>query len=55
MRALVRYCLAPLITAAAILSAGTPAAYLTGAAVHVADDPVCPAGTHWDHTLQVCL
>lgn len=59
MRALLRYSLAPLAVAVAILSAGTPAAHLADGHVSVADisvaDISCPAGTHWDHTLLACV
>lgn len=54
MRALLRYSLAPLAVAVAILSTGTPATYLADGHIHVAEVS-CPAGTHWDHTLLVCV
>ncbi len=58
MRALTRYALAPLFIAAAVLSAGVPAAHqaAAAAAVHqvrfVLRD--CPAGTSWDNILHIC-
>jgi hypothetical protein len=57
MRALLRYALAPLFIAAALLSAGATAHMsvaaatshqLRVAAVH------CPGGTSWDNILHIC-
>ena len=57
MRALLRYTLAPLAIAAAVLSAGTPAHTSAAAAaphltkfVHLS----CPEGTSWDNILHIC-
>lgn len=54
MRAFARYSLASLATAAAIFAAGTSAANPTGGHVSAAAMS-CPAGTHWDHTLLMCV
>ena len=56
MRALLRYALAPLFVAAALLSAGAAAHTPVAAASHhprvVAFD--CPGGTSWDNILHIC-
>jgi len=51
MRARWRLCLAPLIMAGAILSAGAPAQFASAAAAHhgiSGSFHACPAGTNWD-------
>jgi hypothetical protein len=55
MRALTRYALAPLFVAAAVLSAGVPAAHQAAAAAAVHQVRFeCPAGTSWDNFLHIC-
>lgn len=57
MRALLRYALAPLAIAAALLSAGTPAHMPAAAAAPHLTKFVpldCPAGTSWDNILHIC-
>jgi hypothetical protein len=56
MRALWRHCLAPLIMAAAVLSAA-PAGLTAAPAAHasVALAQPCPPGTHWDSGTQTCV
>ena len=55
MRARWRRVLAPLIMAAAILSAGA-SAHLAGAAPAHHGSPLadCPPGTNWNHITQTC-
>jgi len=57
MRALLRYALAPLFIAAALLSAGatahTPAAAAASHHPRVAA-VYCPGGTSWDNILHIC-
>jgi hypothetical protein len=57
MRALLRYALAPLFVAAALLSAGaaahTPAAAAASHHPRVAAFD-CPGGTSWDNILRIC-
>lgn len=57
MRALLRYALAPLFIAAALLSAGATAH--TSAAAAASHHPRvaafdCPGGTSWDNILRIC-
>ena len=57
MRALLRYALAPLFIAAALLSAGATAHMSVAAAAShhprvAAFD--CPGGTSWDNILHIC-
>ena len=57
MRALWRYCLAPLVMAAAVFSAGASAHLGAAAAAHptvTALTRVCPAGTNWDNLTHTC-
>lgn len=56
MRALRRHFLAPLVMAAAVLSAGTPAFLASAAPVthSAALSRGCPPGTNWDTALQAC-
>lgn len=57
MRALPRRLLVPLALAAALFSAGAPAAFAATAAhpgtKYISQD--CPAGTNWDNTTQSCV
>ena len=53
MRALWRRLLAPLIMAAAVLTAGAPAYHAAGPA-HPIPLAACPLGTNWDHITQTC-
>jgi uncharacterized membrane protein len=58
MRARSRYRLAPLVVAAAILSAVLPTHVGASAAVHrtvTLAGPYCPAGTNWDDAIQTCI
>jgi hypothetical protein len=51
MRARWRLCLAPLIMAGAILSAGAPAQFASAAVAHhgiTGSFHACPQGTNWD-------
>ncbi|MGH3172859.1 MAG: hypothetical protein ACRDPF_03200 [Streptosporangiaceae bacterium] len=57
MRALLRYALAPLFIAAALLSAGATAH--ASAAAAASQHPRigafdCPGGTSWDNILRIC-
>jgi hypothetical protein len=56
MRALWRHRLAPLVVAAAFLSAGMSAHLAAAAPAHpsAAVFRDCPAGTNWDHIAQTC-
>ena len=56
MRALLRYALAPLFIAAALLSAGATAHTSAAAASHHPRVAAvyCPGGTSWDNILHSC-
>lgn len=56
MRALSRNFLAPLIMAAAVLTAGPAYLAASGPVAHsAAMSKGCPAGTNWDTVLQACV
>jgi hypothetical protein len=56
MRALRRHFLAPLLMAAAVLSAAPIAlAAAPAASASVAHSRACPAGTNWDSSVQACV
>jgi hypothetical protein len=56
MRALRRVFLTPLIMAAAFMVASAPAHHAAMPAhASVALARACPAGTNWDHILNVCI
>jgi len=58
MHAPSRYRLAPLVAAAAILSAVLSAQVSAGAAVHhtvTLAGPYCAAGTNWDDAIHACI
>ena len=56
MRALLPHCMAALTAAAIACSAAAPAAARTAEPVRASFIAAsCPAGTHWDHILQMCI
>lgn len=58
MRALWRYCLAPLILTAAVFFAGSPAHFAAVTATHPSGVtlavPICSNGTNWDDVVLAC-
>lgn len=58
MRAVLRHSVAPLVMAAAVLSAVAPVQFAAAATVHPTVKVVphaCPAGTNWDNATHTCV